>query len=51
MRDNNKVADRIAKKARGEMKQLLIHVDPPEYVTSLLENDVHRERHILMAED
>lgn len=41
LRDNNKVADRIAKKVRGKMEQLIIHIDPPEYVKNLLEDDIY----------
>ncbi|MBA0623855.1 hypothetical protein Godav_009290, partial [Gossypium davidsonii] len=41
LRDSNKVVDCIAKEARGEMEQLIIHVDPLKYVRSLLEDNIH----------
>ncbi|MBA0691916.1 hypothetical protein Goari_009517 [Gossypium aridum] len=51
LRDNNKVVDCIAKEARGEIEQLIIHVDPLKYVRSLLEDDIHRVMHTLIVED
>ncbi|MBA0817482.1 hypothetical protein Gohar_028091, partial [Gossypium harknessii] len=43
----NKVADRITKKIRGEIEQLIIHMDLPTYVRVLLEEDVQRAIHTM----
>ncbi|KAK5832187.1 hypothetical protein PVK06_015987 [Gossypium arboreum] len=51
LRDNNSVVDCIAKEVRGEMEKLIIHVDPPKYVRSILEDDIHRVMHTLIAKD
>ncbi|MBA0553487.1 hypothetical protein Golob_012665, partial [Gossypium lobatum] len=51
LKDSNRVVGCIAKEAGGEIEQLITHVDPSKDVRSLLEDNIHRAMHILMAED
>ncbi|MBA0610295.1 hypothetical protein Godav_011161 [Gossypium davidsonii] len=51
LKDSNRVVGRITKEARGEMEQLITHVDPSKHIRSLLEDKIHHAMHILMAED
>ncbi|MBA0774336.1 hypothetical protein Gotri_009553, partial [Gossypium trilobum] len=41
LRESNRVIDCLAKEARGEVEQLIVHEEPPTSLRSLLNNDNH----------
>ncbi|MBA0798627.1 hypothetical protein Gohar_009199, partial [Gossypium harknessii] len=45
LKEGNKVADSLAKTAVRQFNQLVVITDPPQYVRSLLEEDVRRSLH------
>ncbi|MBA0725439.1 hypothetical protein Golax_022029 [Gossypium laxum] len=51
VRDNNRVADSLAREAQGGMKELFIHVNLLIYMRNLLEDDICRAMKILPAKD
>ncbi|MBA0792794.1 hypothetical protein Gohar_017262 [Gossypium harknessii] len=51
LRESNRVADCIAKEARGTMELLLIHNDPPNSIKHLLEDDILQVGHIPFDND